>query len=75
MTKKPKLDGSNSFIKEIKNLASDNTSGWGWLMVFAGVPFLFFGMIFQYDFDWAIYASYIGGALAIVGFLWGAFRS
>ena len=48
---------------------------WGWLMIFAGVPFLFFGMLFQYNFDWAIYASYIGGALVVVGFLWGAFRS
>ena len=48
---------------------------WGWLMIFAGAPFVFFGMMFQYDFDWAIYASYIGGALAIVGFLWGAIRS
>ena len=44
-------------------------------MVFAGAPFVFFGMIFQYDFDWAISTSYIDGALAIVGFLWGAFRS
>ena len=48
---------------------------WGWLSVFASAPFLFFGMIFQYDFDWAIYVSYIGGALAIVGFLYSAIRS
>ena len=74
MNKKPKLDGTDGFIQEIKNMIDDRDM-WGWLMVFAGAPFLFFGMIFQYDFDWAIYASYIGGALAIVGFLWGAFRS
>ena len=74
MNKKPKLDGTDGFIQEIKNMIDDRDM-WGWLMVFAGAPFLFFGMIFQYDFDWAIYASYVGGALAIVGFLWGAFRS
>ena len=74
MNKKPKLDGTDGFIQEIKNMIDDRDM-WGWLMVFAGAPFLFFGMIFQYDFDWAMYASYIGGALAIVGFLWGAFRS
>ena len=74
MNKKPKLDGTDGFIQEIKNMIDDRDM-WGWLMVFAGAPFLFLGMIFQYDFDWAIYASYIGGALAIVGFLWGAFRS
>ena len=61
-------------MKWLKGMIEDKDM-WGWLMVFASVPFLFFGMIFQYDFDWAIYASYIGGALAIVGFLWGAFRS
>ena len=47
---------------------------WGWLMVFASAPFLFFGMIFQYDFDWSIYVSYVGGALAIVGFIYSAFK-
>ena len=61
-------------MKDLKRMVEDKDT-WGWLMVFAGAPFVFFGMIFQYDFDWAIYASYIGGALAIVGFLWGAFRS
>ena len=74
MPKKPKLDGTESFIQEIKNLASDSTSGWGWLMVFASAPFLFFGMIFETTFDWAIFASYVGGTLAVVGFVWAAFR-
>ena len=75
MRKKPKFDGTHSFFQEIKNLASDNTSGWGWLMVFTGAPFLFFGMIFETTFDWAIYASYVGGTLAVFGFVWAAFRS
>ena len=61
-------------MKDLKRMIEDKDM-WGWLMVFAGAPFIFFGMIFQYDFDWAIYASYIGGTLAIVGFLSGAFRS
>jgi len=60
--------------KYLKDMIEDKDM-WGWLMIFAGVPFLFFGMLFQYNFDWAIYASYIGGALVVVGFLWGAFRS
>ena len=58
MNKKPKLDGTDGFIQEIKNMIDDRDM-WVWLMVFAGAPFLFFGMIFQYDFDWAIYASYV----------------
>ena len=74
MTKKPKLDGSNSFIKEIKNLASDNTSGWGWLMVFFGAPFIIVGIFIQ-EYDWHIYLSYFGGFWVIVGFIWGAFKS
>ena len=60
--------------KWLKEMIEDKDM-WGWLMVFASAPFLFFGMIFQYDFDWSIYVSYVGGALAIVGFLWGAIRS
>ena len=60
--------------KWLKEMIEDKDM-WGWLMVFTGAPFVFFGMMFQYNFDWAIYASYIGGALAIVGFLWGAIRS
>ena len=59
--------------KWLKGMIEDKDM-WGWLMVFAGAPFVFFGMMFQYNFDWAIYASYIGGALAIVGFLYSAFR-
>ena len=61
-------------MKDLKRMVEDKDM-WGWLMVFAGAPFIFFGMIFETTFDWAIYTSYIGGALAIVGFLWGAIRS
>jgi hypothetical protein len=60
--------------KWLKEMIEDKDM-WGWLMVFASAPFLFFGMIFQYDFDWSIYVSYVGGALAIVGFLYSAIRS
>jgi|TARA_R100000353_G_scaffold175594_2_gene146388 hypothetical protein len=60
-------------IKFIKELIADEAM-WGWLMVFAGAPLLFFGMIFETTFDWAIYASYVGGTLAVVGFVWGALK-
>ena len=73
MTKKRKLDGTDGFIEDIKNMAEDKDM-WGWLMVFAGAPFLFFGMIFETTWDWAIYASYIGGTLAVVGFVWTAIK-
>ena len=73
MRKKPKFDGTHSFFQEIKNLASDNTSGWGWLMVFFGAPFIIVGMVLQ-EYDWHIYISYFGGFFAISGFIWVAFR-
>ena len=73
MSKKPKLDGTDGFIQEIKNLASDSSS-WGWLMVFFGVPFIIVGMFLQ-EYDWHIYLSYFGGFWVIVGFIWGAFKS
>ena len=60
-------------IKFIKELIEDPAM-WGWLMVFAGAPLLFFGMIFETTFDWAIYVSYVGGTLAVVGFVWGALK-
>ena len=59
--------------KWLKEMIEDKDM-WGWLMVFASAPFLFFGMIFQYDFDLSIYVSYVGGALAIVRFLYSAFK-
>ena len=43
-------------MKWLKGMIEDKDM-WGWLMVFASAPFLFFGMIFQYDFDWSIYVS------------------
>ena len=73
MSKKPKFDGTDSFIQEIKNLASDS-SGWGWLMVFFGVPFVIVGMLLQ-EYNWHIYLSYFGGFWIIVGFVWAAFKS
>ena len=54
-------------IKFIKELIADEAM-WGWLMVFAGAPLLVFGMIFETTWDWAIYASYVGGTLDVVGF-------
>jgi hypothetical protein len=60
-------------IKFIKELIEDPAM-WGWLLVFAGAPLLFFGMIFETTWDWAIYASYVGGTLAVVGFVWGALK-
>ena len=73
MSKKHKLDGTEPFIETIKSMIEDKDM-WGWLMVFASAPFLFFGMIFETTFDWAIFASYVGGTLAVVGFVWAAFR-
>ena len=62
-----------SFIQFIKYCIEDEAM-WGWLMVFAGAPLLFFGMIFETTFDWAIYASYVGGTLVVVGFIWGVLK-
>ena len=62
------------FIQENKIMIEDKEM-WGWLMVFAGIPFIVFGWIFESSFDWAIYASYVGGTLVVVGFIWGAIRS
>ena len=62
------------FIQENKIMIEDKDM-WGWLMVFAGIPFIVFGWMFENTFDWAIYASYVGGTLVVVGFIWGAIRS
>ena len=60
-------------IKFIKELIADEAM-WGWLMVFAGAPLIVFGWIFESTFDWAIYVSYVGGTLVVVGFIWGALK-
>ena len=52
----------------------DDKSMWGWLMIFTGIPFIVFGWIFENTFDWGIYASYVGGTLVVVGFIWGAIK-
>ena len=74
MTKKHKLDGTEPFIETIKSMIEDK-SMLGWLMVFAGVPFIVLGILLEGSYDWHIYLSYIGGGLVVAGFVWGAIKS
>ena len=69
--KKRKYDGSEGFIQSLKDMFEDRTTGWGWLMVFSGVPFVILGVLLQpWDVDWNIYLSYFGGFWMIFGFVW-----
>ena len=58
MSKKHKLDGTEPFIETIKSMIEDKDM-WGWLMVFVGAPFLFFGMILQGE-NWFVSLNALG---------------